>query len=124
METGSYLLLGTEKAMEETFGSTAHGSGRTMSRTAAKKQVSGEQRAEQPDVGQPEVEIGRASTDPGQVAAGNDRPERDQRLGHRQHGPLSDTLQSASRRVPNRVIHLASLACAMHSVAIPAEHAG
>jgi len=41
METGSYLLLGTEKAMEETFGSTAHGSGRTMSRTAAKKQVSG-----------------------------------------------------------------------------------
>jgi len=41
METGSYLLLGTEKAMEETFGSTAHGSGRTMSRTAAKRQVSG-----------------------------------------------------------------------------------
>jgi tRNA-splicing ligase RtcB len=41
METGSYLLLGTDKAMEETFGSTAHGSGRTMSRTAAKKQVSG-----------------------------------------------------------------------------------
>jgi tRNA-splicing ligase RtcB len=41
METGSYLLLGTQKAMEETFGSTAHGSGRTMSRTAAKRQVSG-----------------------------------------------------------------------------------
>ncbi len=41
METGSYLLLGTAKAMEETFGSTAHGSGRTMSRTAAKKQISG-----------------------------------------------------------------------------------
>jgi tRNA-splicing ligase RtcB len=42
METGSYLLLGTEKAMTETFGSTAHGSGRTMSRTAAKKEVNGE----------------------------------------------------------------------------------
>jgi len=41
METGSYLLLGTEKAMQETFGSTAHGSGRTMSRTAAKRQVRG-----------------------------------------------------------------------------------
>ena len=41
METGSYLLLGTQKAMEETFGSTAHGSGRTMSRTAAKRQISG-----------------------------------------------------------------------------------
>lgn len=41
METGSYLLIGTEKAMEESFGSTAHGSGRTMSRTAAKKKVQG-----------------------------------------------------------------------------------
>jgi tRNA-splicing ligase RtcB len=43
METGSYLLLGTSKAMTETFGSTAHGSGRTMSRTAAKKQIRGEE---------------------------------------------------------------------------------
>jgi len=43
METGSFLLVGTEKAMDETFGSTAHGSGRTMSRTAAKHQVKGEQ---------------------------------------------------------------------------------
>lgn len=41
METGSYLLVGTAKAMEDTFGSTAHGSGRTMSRTAAKKTVRG-----------------------------------------------------------------------------------
>ncbi len=41
METGSYLLLGTQKAMDETFGSTAHGSGRTMSRTAAKRTVRG-----------------------------------------------------------------------------------
>lgn len=41
METGSYLLIGTARAMEETFGSTAHGSGRTMSRTAAKKQFRG-----------------------------------------------------------------------------------
>ena len=43
METGSYLLVGTEKAMEDTFGSTAHGSGRTMSRTQAKREVRGEQ---------------------------------------------------------------------------------
>ncbi len=41
MQTGSYLLVGTEKAMKETFGSTMHGSGRTMSRTAAKKKVLG-----------------------------------------------------------------------------------
>ncbi len=37
METGSYLLVGTKKAEEETFASTAHGSGRTMSRTRARK---------------------------------------------------------------------------------------
>ncbi|MDA4128039.1 MAG: RtcB family protein [Thaumarchaeota archaeon] len=42
METGSYLLIGTQKAMEETFGSTAHGSGRTMSRTAAKRNIRGD----------------------------------------------------------------------------------
>lgn len=43
MQTGSYLLVGTEKAMQETFGSTMHGSGRTMSRSAAKKKVRGDQ---------------------------------------------------------------------------------
>lgn len=43
METGSYLLTGTKEAEEETFGSTAHGSGRTMSRTAAKKKVHGKE---------------------------------------------------------------------------------
>ena len=37
METGSYLLLGTDGAMQKTFGSTAHGSGRTMSRTKARQ---------------------------------------------------------------------------------------
>jgi tRNA-splicing ligase RtcB len=36
METGSYLLTGLAGS-EQTFGSTAHGSGRTMSRTRAKK---------------------------------------------------------------------------------------
>ncbi len=43
MQTGSFLLAGTEKAMEETFGSTMHGAGRTMSRSAAKKMVRGDQ---------------------------------------------------------------------------------
>ncbi|MBM4402466.1 MAG: RtcB family protein, partial [Candidatus Cloacimonetes bacterium] len=42
MESDSYLLMGTKKAEEETFGSSAHGSGRTMSRSAAKKKVRGE----------------------------------------------------------------------------------
>ncbi|MFW6200228.1 MAG: RtcB family protein [Gemmatimonadota bacterium] len=34
----SYVLVGTEGAYDETFGSTCHGAGRTMSRTQAKKQ--------------------------------------------------------------------------------------
>ncbi len=42
METGSALLVGTSHAMEETFGSTAHGAGRTMSRAQAKRRVRGE----------------------------------------------------------------------------------
>lgn len=42
METGSYLLVGTKKAEEETFASTCHGSGRTMSRTKAKTMIRGD----------------------------------------------------------------------------------
>jgi tRNA-splicing ligase RtcB len=42
METGSAVLVGTAHAMDETFGSTAHGAGRTMSRAQARKQTSGE----------------------------------------------------------------------------------
>lgn len=37
MGTASYVLVGTEKAMEETFGSTVHGAGRLMSRAQAKR---------------------------------------------------------------------------------------
>jgi tRNA-splicing ligase RtcB len=41
MGTHSYLLLGTEKAMQETFGSTCHGAGRVMSRTKALQRTQG-----------------------------------------------------------------------------------
>jgi len=37
MGTSSWLLVGTELAMDLSFGSTAHGAGRMMSRTAAKR---------------------------------------------------------------------------------------
>ena len=37
----SYVLVGTEKAMQETFGSTCHGAGRAMSRNKAKKTARG-----------------------------------------------------------------------------------
>jgi tRNA-splicing ligase RtcB len=43
MGTVSYILAGTNKSMETTFGSTCHGAGRRLSRTAAKKQVGGPQ---------------------------------------------------------------------------------
>lgn len=42
MQTGSYLLAGTKEAEEKTFGSTAHGAGRTMSRKEAKNTWWGE----------------------------------------------------------------------------------
>jgi tRNA-splicing ligase RtcB (3'-phosphate/5'-hydroxy nucleic acid ligase) len=42
METGSYLLVGTERAVRDTFASTMHGSGRTMSRGQAKRAIRGE----------------------------------------------------------------------------------
>ena len=39
MGTYSYVLIGDEKAEELTFGSTAHGAGRLLSRSAASKQI-------------------------------------------------------------------------------------
>ena len=41
MGRASYILVGTEQAMKETFGSTCHGAGRMRSRSAMKKQLSG-----------------------------------------------------------------------------------
>jgi tRNA-splicing ligase RtcB (3'-phosphate/5'-hydroxy nucleic acid ligase) len=40
MGTNSYILSGTEEAMENTFGSACHGAGRKMSRFKAKKNIS------------------------------------------------------------------------------------
>jgi len=41
MGTSSFILKGTAGAMEKTFGSTCHGAGRLMSRSQAKKRMSG-----------------------------------------------------------------------------------
>ena len=52
MGTESWLLVGTETAMRETFGSTCHGAGRLLSRHAARKVRSGaEVRRELEDAG-------------------------------------------------------------------------
>jgi tRNA-splicing ligase RtcB len=42
MGTGSYVLRGGDASLSETFGSTAHGAGRLMSRTQAKQEYWGE----------------------------------------------------------------------------------
>lgn len=41
MGTGSYVMVGTDKAFAETFGSTCHGAGRVMSRSRATKMSKG-----------------------------------------------------------------------------------
>jgi tRNA-splicing ligase RtcB (3'-phosphate/5'-hydroxy nucleic acid ligase) len=41
MGTASWVLVGTHGSMQQTFGSTCHGAGRTMSRRQAKRQVRG-----------------------------------------------------------------------------------
>jgi tRNA-splicing ligase RtcB len=41
MGTASYVLVGTADAMEQTFGTSCHGAGRVMSRSAAKRKIHG-----------------------------------------------------------------------------------
>ena len=43
MGTASYVLVGTTEAMEKTFGTSCHGAGRVMSRSAAKKKIRGQE---------------------------------------------------------------------------------
>jgi tRNA-splicing ligase RtcB len=47
MGTASYVLVGTERARERSFSSTCHGAGRAMSRTKAKKVMTGPEVREQ-----------------------------------------------------------------------------
>jgi tRNA-splicing ligase RtcB (3'-phosphate/5'-hydroxy nucleic acid ligase) len=42
MGTASWVLVGTQTSMEQSFGSSCHGAGRTMSRAKAKKEIRGE----------------------------------------------------------------------------------
>jgi tRNA-splicing ligase RtcB len=47
MGTASWVLVGTAGSMSQTFGSTCHGAGRTMSRARAKREVRGAELKEQ-----------------------------------------------------------------------------
>jgi tRNA-splicing ligase RtcB len=58
MGTASWVLLGTEGSMAQTFGSTCHGAGRTMSRSKAKKTVWGAELREKLEAGGIRVRAG------------------------------------------------------------------
>ncbi len=58
MGTSSYVLVGTEKAMQVSFGSTAHGAGRVMSRHEALRQFRGEKIKQELQKKDIEVEAG------------------------------------------------------------------
>ena len=76
MGTASYVLVGAEGAMQETFGTTCHGAGRVMSRTAAKKSPFAQERP------------------PAAGGAGHHRARRDPR---RHHGRNPRSLQRRGR---------------------------
>jgi len=58
MGTASWVLLGTEGSMAQTFGSCCHGAGRTMSRARAKKTVWGAELREELEAGGIHVRAG------------------------------------------------------------------
>jgi tRNA-splicing ligase RtcB len=47
MGTRSWVMLGTEKSMQQSFGSCAHGAGRVMSRSKAKRSIRGDKLLQQ-----------------------------------------------------------------------------
>jgi tRNA-splicing ligase RtcB len=58
MGTASWVLVGTEGSMAQTFGSTCHGAGRTMSRAKAKRTVWGAELREELEAGGIHVRAG------------------------------------------------------------------
>jgi tRNA-splicing ligase RtcB len=61
MGTASWVLLGTEGSMAQTFGSTCHGAGRTMSRSKAKKTIWGAELRKELEAGGIHVRAGSMS---------------------------------------------------------------
>ena len=61
MGTASWVLLGTAGSMAQTFGSTCHGAGRTMSRSKAKKIIRGTELREEMEAGGIHVRAGSMS---------------------------------------------------------------
>jgi len=69
MGTASFLLVGTQKAMSETWGSTCHGAGRMMSRHGALKRAAGR------DLRRELAEMGVTVRSKGRKTLGEEMPE-------------------------------------------------
>jgi tRNA-splicing ligase RtcB (3'-phosphate/5'-hydroxy nucleic acid ligase) len=69
MGRGSYVLVGTDRAMAKTFGSTCHGAGRVLSRAKAKKAARGR------DLVAEMRELGVAALAHGRFALAEEMPE-------------------------------------------------
>lgn len=61
MGTASWVLVGTERSMEKSFGSTCHGAGRLMSRHQAKRSVRGEKLRQDLEAGGIHIRAGSMS---------------------------------------------------------------
>jgi tRNA-splicing ligase RtcB len=61
MGTASWVLVGTERSMEQSFGSTCHGAGRLMSRHQAKRSVRGEKLRQELESGGIHIRAGSMS---------------------------------------------------------------
>ena len=58
MGTASWVLLGTEGSMRQSFGSTCHGAGRVMSRSRAKREIRGDKLRQELEAGGIRVRAG------------------------------------------------------------------
>ena len=116
METGSYLLVGTPGG-EQTFFSTAHGSGRTMSRTKARKLWRGRELQQEMEARGIYVRTaswpglaeeaggglqGHRRRDPGHRESRHQQAGRALHPGRQCEGVSGDTVRSTSLCIPQR----------------------
>ncbi len=94
----SYVLVGTEQAMQDTFGSTCHGAGRALSRTKAKKQARGRN-------------IGRELQDRGIYVIGKSRRTLDEEIPEA-YKDVSHVVDACARAgISRKVAQLRPLGC-------------
>jgi tRNA-splicing ligase RtcB len=94
----SYVLTGTQRAMEETFGSTCHGAGRAMSRVKAKKAAHGR-------------DIVREMEARGIIVRGQSRRTVDEEISEAYKDVSNVVDACALAGISNKVVHLKPLGC-------------